>query len=63
MATKGVPDRVVIDKSGANLGGPMAVNAILKFTGSGAIINIRQVKYLNNILGKIIGSSNGSPAR
>jgi putative transposase len=50
IATNGVPDRVVIDKSGANLAGLMAVNTILKFTGSGAIINIRQVKYLNNIL-------------
>ena len=46
----GVPDRIVIDKSGANLAGLEAVNVILKFTGTGQTINILQVKYLNNIL-------------
>ena len=45
-----MPDRVVIDKSGANLAGLQAVNVILKFTGIGRTITIRQVKYLNNIL-------------
>jgi putative transposase len=50
IGTNGVPDRVVIDKSGANLAGLMAVNVILKFTGAGQIVTIRQVKYLNNIL-------------
>ncbi|KKM14331.1 hypothetical protein LCGC14_1707190 [marine sediment metagenome] len=28
----------------------MAVNVILKFTGTGHLVTIRQVKYLNNIL-------------
>ena len=32
IGTNGVPDRVVIDKSGANLAGLEAVNVILKFT-------------------------------
>jgi putative transposase len=50
IATNGVPDRVVIDKSGANLAGLQSVNVILKFTGSGRMIEVRQVKYLNNIL-------------
>ena len=50
IAGAGVPDRVVIDKSGANLAGLQAVNAILKFTGGGRTVEIRQVKYLNNIL-------------
>ena len=50
IAANGVPDRVVIDKSGANLAGLQAVNVILKFTGSGRIVEILQVKYLNNIL-------------
>ncbi|KPU82880.1 integrase [Marinosulfonomonas sp. PRT-SC04] len=50
IATNGTPDRVVIDKSGANLAGLQAVNVILKFTGTGRIIKILQVKYLNNIL-------------
>lgn len=45
-----MPDRVVIDKSGANLAGLMAVNVILKFSGAGRIVTARQVKYLNNIL-------------
>lgn len=46
----GVPDRVVIDKSGANLAGLQAVNVILKLTGTGKTIKILQVKYTNNIL-------------
>ncbi|MFK4822125.1 DDE-type integrase/transposase/recombinase [Ochrobactrum quorumnocens] len=39
-----------MDKSSANLAGLQAVNTILKFTGTGDIIEIRQIKYLNNIL-------------
>jgi len=50
ITANGVPERVVIDKSGANLAGLQAVNAILKFAGTGRIIEIRQIKYLNNIL-------------
>lgn len=50
IAATGVPDRVVIDKSGANLAGLQAGNVILKFTGNGRTVEIRQVKYLNNIL-------------
>ena len=50
ISTNGVPDRIVIDKSGANLAGLEAVNVILKFTGTGQTITILQVKYLNNIL-------------
>ncbi|MCV2880138.1 IS6 family transposase [Sedimentimonas flavescens] len=50
ISANGVPERVVIDKSGANLAGLQAVNTILKFTGSGRTIEIRQVKYLNNIV-------------
>jgi putative transposase len=46
----GIPDRVVIDKRGANLTGLQAVNVILKFTDEGRTIEIRQVKYLNNSL-------------
>ena len=48
--TNGVPVRVVIDKSGANLAGLESVNVILKFTGAGRRIKILQVKYLNNIV-------------
>ncbi len=36
--------------SGTNLAGLQAVNTILKFTGTDAMIEIRQIKYLNNVL-------------
>lgn len=48
--SNGVPERVVIYKSGANLAGLQAVNVILKFTGQGTQINVRQTKYLNSIV-------------
>jgi len=50
IASNGVPQKIVIDKSGANLAGAQAVNCILKMTGTGKMIEILQVKYLNNIL-------------
>ncbi|MGU3401695.1 IS6 family transposase [Brucellaceae bacterium D45D] len=50
IASNGVPHKIVIDKSGANLAGVQAVNNILKLTGTGEMIEILQVKYLNNIL-------------
>ena len=50
IAANGVPDRVVIDESGANLAGLQALNVILKFTGAGRTIEVRQVEYLNNVL-------------
>jgi len=48
--TNSVPQKVVIDKSGANLAGLQAVNVIRKITGAGPLIDILQVKYLNNII-------------
>lgn len=50
VGTNGVPDRIAIDKSGANLAGLQSLNVILKFTGSGKTIKIVQSKYLNNIV-------------
>ena len=50
VGTNGVPERIAIDKSGANLAGLQSLNVILKFTGTGRIINIIQSKYLNNIV-------------
>ncbi len=50
IGTNSVPDRVVIDKRGANPAGLQSVNVILTFTGSGNAIKILQVKYLNNII-------------
>ena len=50
VGTNGVPDRIAIDKSGANLAGLQSLNIILKFTGAGQMIGIVQSKYLNNIV-------------
>ena len=50
VGTSGVPDRIAIDKSGANLAGLQSLNVILKFTGSGKTIKIVQSKYLNNVV-------------
>ena len=50
ICTDGMPNRVVLDKSGANLAGLQSVNVILKFKGAGSTIKILQVKYLNNII-------------
>lgn len=50
VGANGVPDRIAIDKSGANLAGLQSLNVILKFTGVGRIIGIIQFKYLNNIV-------------
>lgn len=50
VATNGIPERIVIDKSGANLAGLQSLNVILKFTGVGKIIGIVQSKYLNNVV-------------
>ncbi|MFK7844039.1 MAG: IS6 family transposase [Rhodothermales bacterium] len=43
-----VPDKVVIDKSGANLAGLLWTNVMLKFTNESKLIKILQLKYLNN---------------
>jgi putative transposase len=50
VGTNGVPDRIAIDKNGANLAGLQSLNVILKFTGAGRIFGIIQPKYLNNIV-------------
>ena len=50
VGTSGVPDRIAIDKSGANLAGLQSLNVILKCTGSGKTIKIVQSKYLNNVV-------------
>lgn len=44
IATNGVPDRVIIDKSGASLTGLQAVKTSLKFTGTGNIIEGHECK-------------------
>ncbi|OSP53478.1 IS6 family transposase [Pseudoruegeria sp. SK021] len=50
IITNGVPDRVVIDKSGANLAGLQRINVILKSTGTGKISKALQVKDPNTIV-------------
>ena len=52
IGTNGVPERIAIDKSGANLAGLQSLNVTLKFTGTGRIINTVQSKYLSNIVEK-----------
>jgi putative transposase len=50
ISTNGIPEKGVIDKSGANLAGLKAVNVVLNFTGNGRTVEVKKVKYLNNIL-------------
>ena len=46
----GVPERIVIDKNGANLAGLQRINVGLKFSRTYQPIEILRVKYLNNIV-------------
>jgi putative transposase len=50
IGNNGFPDRVVIDKSGANLAGLQNMNCLLILNGWFWLIEIQQVKYLNNII-------------
>lgn len=44
------PEKVVIDKSGANSAGLLWTNVILKFANDSKLIEILQVTYLNNMM-------------
>ena len=48
--SNGFPDRVVIDKSGDNLAGLQNMNCLLNLNGWFWLIEVLQVKYLNNII-------------
>ena len=50
IQSNGFPDKVVIDKSGANLAGLENINCLLIMNGWFWLIDILQVKYLNNII-------------
>jgi putative transposase len=50
IESNGVPEKVVIDKSGANYAGLMNINTLLFFFGATCFIDILRVKYLNNII-------------
>jgi putative transposase len=44
----GLPHRVVVDKSGANEAALLNMNMLLFLAGWGYLIEILQIKYLNN---------------
>ena len=50
IQSNGFPDKVVIDKSGANLAGLENMNCLLMMNGWFWLIDILQIKYLNNII-------------
>ena len=50
ICKNGFPDRVVIDKSGANQAGLNNINMSLLWNGWFWLIDVLQVKYLNNII-------------
>lgn len=50
VRTSGWPDKVVIDKSGANLAGLENMNIHLLLSGWFWLIEVLQVKYLNNLI-------------
>ena len=50
IEVNGAPDRIVIDKSWANLAALEAINVIWKLAGDGQQVGIVQAKYLNNIV-------------
>ena len=50
IRNNGWPDRVVIDKSGANAAGLENMNLLLLLSGWCRLIEVLQVKYLNNII-------------
>jgi putative transposase len=50
IGNNGWPDKVVIDKSGANLAGRDNMNVELILVGWYWLIEVLQVKYLNNVI-------------
>ncbi len=50
VGNNGVPDKVVIDKSGANQARLLNINLLLFFLGFWPLIEILQVKYLHNMV-------------
>jgi putative transposase len=50
IETTGWPEKVVIDKSGANLAGLQNMNLLLILNNWYILIEILQLKYLNNII-------------
>ncbi|HIP23262.1 MAG TPA: IS6 family transposase [Rhodobacteraceae bacterium] len=50
LSTNGIPEKIVIDKSGANTAGIRGVNKILKRVGCRVAIATIRSKYLNNLI-------------
>ena len=50
IGNNGFPDRVVFDKSGADLAGLQNMNCLLLLNGRFWLIEVLQVKYPNNII-------------
>lgn len=50
LSSNGIPEKIVIDKSGANTAGIRGINKILKRFGCQAPIETIRSKYLNNIV-------------
>ena len=50
VGSNGLPKKVVIDKSGANYAGLLNLNLLLLWLGWHHLVEIRQIKYLNNIV-------------
>jgi putative transposase len=50
IESNGMPEKVVIDKSGANYAGLMNINTLLFFFGATCFIEILRVRYSNNII-------------
>jgi len=54
IGSSGIPDKVTMDKSGANIAGIDIINLhlalLFMLTGVFIQITIRQIKYLNNIV-------------
>lgn len=50
LSSNGIPDKVVIDKSGANAAGIREVNRILKRFGCQAKVQTIKSKFLNNMI-------------
>lgn len=50
IARNGWPDKIVIDKSGSNAAGLFNLNCLLVMKSWCWLIDVLQVKYLNNII-------------
>lgn len=64
--SNGLPEKVTMDKSGANKAGVNTINVALAllcmFGGLPLQMTIRQIKYLNNIIVRILMNVNGDSA-